>query len=126
MENYNNIKYLAIAIIALLIAISSSKGQSTYQKYDDVTRGAEYHLAKSQIESNKKYIELLQEQKRNLSLKNESQMRSRIQAVVSAKTDENFRLGQKAFLIMDANKIENVAEVNAAFQRLRPKLESTR
>lgn len=119
-------KHILIFIIAIIIGYSCANAQSSYQKYDSVTRGAEYHIVKSQIESNKKQIEMLKYQKSSLNLKDSSVLRSRIQGVVSAKTDENFRLGQKAFLLMDANKVENPAAVNAAFQSLRPKMEYNR
>lgn len=119
-------KHILIFIIAIIIAYSSANAQSTYQKYDTVTRGAEYHIVKSQIESNKKQIQMLQYQKTSLNLKDNSILRSRVQGVISAKTDENFRLGQKAFLLMDANKVENPAAVNATFQALRPRLEYNR
>jgi len=76
MVNYKNIKSIILAILALIITISGSKAQTTYQKYDDVTRGAEYHIVKTQIESNKRYNKLLQEQKNSLSLTRDSKLRS--------------------------------------------------
>ena len=126
MVNYKNIKSIILTILALIIAISGAKAQTSYQKYDDVTRGAEYHIVKSQIESNKRYNKLLQEQKNSLSLTQDSKLRSRIQGVISAKENENFRLGQKAFLIMDANKIEDVNKFNQMYNELRPKPQSAR
>ena len=126
MVNYKNIKSIILAILALIITISGSKAQTTYQKYDDVTRGAEYHIVKTQIESNKRYNKLLQEQKNSLSLTQDSKLRSRMQGVISAKENENFRLGQKAFLIMDANKIEDVNKYNQMYNQLRPKPQPAR
>ena len=126
MVNYKNIKSIILAILALIITISGAKAQTSYQKYDDVTRGAEYHIVKTQIESNKRYNKLLQEQKNSLSLTQDSKLRSRIQGVISAKENENFRLGQKAFLIMDANKIEDVNKFNQMYNELRPKPQSAR
>jgi hypothetical protein len=121
MEKYKNIKNIILAILAFLITVNSSKAQVSYQKYDPTTKGIEYNIVKSQIESNKKQIELLNSQKQSLSLTRDSIVRSRIQGVISAKTTENFRLNQKAFTIMDANKIENVQRYNNAYETLRPR-----
>lgn len=122
MEKYKYIKNIILAILAFLFVITNNgNSQVTYQKYDSTSRGIEYNIVKSQIESNKKQIELLNTQKRSLSLTRDSITSSRIQAVISAKTIENFRLNQKAFTIMDANKVENVEKYNSSYQRLRPR-----
>ena len=52
--------------------------------------------------------------------------RSRIQCVIVAKEEENFRLGQKAFLLNDANKIGDVNRYNKTLQTLRPKVINNR
>jgi len=69
---------------------------------------------------------MLEEQKRKYSVMNSegSRERSRIQSIISAKQNENFRLQQKAFLLMDANKIENVDDYNKNLQKLRPQVKS--
>jgi len=116
----NNIKIL-ITLFVFMIANSSSKAQSTYQKYDCVTRGVEYNITKSQINSNIKTMELLKESKKNYSIfnKSDSITRSRMQNIVSAKQNENFRLNQKAFLLMDANKIDDIDGYNNRVNNLR-------
>jgi hypothetical protein len=116
----NNIKIL-ITVFAFSIINAECKAQSTYQKYDCVTRGVEYNIAKSQINSNIKTMEFLKESKKNYSVfdKNGSVTRSRIQNIVSAKQNENFRLNQKAFLIMDANRIDDVDNYNSRVSNLR-------
>jgi hypothetical protein len=126
MENKNYIKQILLSIIFIYILISCSHGQTTYQKYDNVTRGAEYHIAKSQIESNRKMIKMLNSEKSNYSVlrKDESISRSRIQGVISAKQSENFRLNQKAFMLMDANKIGDVNRYNANYNALKPTLKN--
>ena len=69
---------------------------------------------------------MLEEQKRKYSVMDSegSRKRSRIQSIISAKQNENFRLQQKAFLLMDANKIENVDDYNKNLQKLRPQVKS--
>ena len=103
-------------------------GQVTYQKYDCVTRGVEYHIAKSQIESNRQMIRMLENEKATHSVMNSrgSIARSRIQGVIGAKQDENFRLGQKAFLLNNANKINDVNRYNMTLQTLRTKVVNNR
>jgi hypothetical protein len=124
MEKNKNIKYIILAIFAIIIGANNGKAQTTYQSYDQVTRGAEYHVAKAQIESNKKQMQYLNQQKSKLSLTQDSQTRSRIQGVISAKSDENFRLNQKAFLLMDSKRIENVNKYNQDFNKLKASLKN--
>jgi hypothetical protein len=114
----NNIKIL-ITLFALTTL--SANAQSTYQKYDCVTRGVEYNITKSQINSNMKTMELMKESKKNYSVfnKSDSITRSRIQNVVSAKQNENFRLNQKAFLLRDANRIDDIDRYNNSVSNLR-------
>jgi len=111
-------------LASLLVWISVACAQTTYQRYDCLTRGVEYHIAKSQMESNRQMIKMLENEKKKHSVLNAqgSITRSRIQGVIGAKQEENFRLGQKAFLLMDANQVEDPARYNAALQQLRPKL----
>lgn len=103
-----------LTIIGVLGIYSISNAQSTYQKYDSTTRGVEYNITKSQINSNMKTMELLKESKKSYSVfdKNGSVNRSRIQGVICAKENENFRLNQKAFLLMDANRIDDTENYN--------------
>ena len=103
-----------LTIVGALGIYSISNAQSTYQKYDSPTRGVEYNITKSQINSNKKTMELLKESKKSYSVfdKNGSVTRSRIQGVICAKENENLRLNQKAFLLMDANRIDNTENYN--------------
>jgi len=110
-------------LVFFLCSMTSGHTQVTYQKYDCVTRGVEYHIAKSQIESNRQMIKMLENEKKKHSVLNAqgSVTRSRIQGVIGAKQEENFRLGQKTFLLMDANRVEDPARYNAALQQLRPK-----
>lgn len=124
MENYKYIKYILLSIVIIWIITSCSYSQSAYQKYDNVTRGAEYNIVKSQIQSNKKMIQMLNNEKNNHSILNQqgSISRSRIQGVVSAKETENFRLNQKAFMLMDANKIGDINRYNSNYNALKPKL----
>lgn len=119
-------KNIIIIIATIWLTISISKAQTTYQKYDNVTRGAEYHIVKSQIQSNKKFVEMLKKQKDSYSVldKDQSIIRSKIQGVVSAKEDENFRLNQKAFMLMDANKISDVDRYNSEYNKYRPTVQN--
>lgn len=113
----------SIKILITLFAFTTLKAnaQSTYQKYDCVTRGVEYNITKSQINSNMKTMELMKESKKNYSVfnKSDSITRSRIQNVVSAKQNENFRLNQKAFLLRDANRIDDIDRYNNSVNNLR-------
>jgi hypothetical protein len=121
MEN-NLMKNIIIIIATIWLTLSIAKAQTTYQRYDNVTRGAEYHIAKSQVESNKKFVEMLKKQKESYSVldKDQSVTRSRIQGVISAKENESFRLNQKAFMLMDANKISDVDRYNSEYNQYRP------
>jgi len=120
----NLMKNILIIIGTIWLTLSIAKGQTTYQKYDNVTRGVEYHIAKSQVESNKKLVEVLKRQKESYSLldRDQSITRSRIQGAISAKENENFRLNQKAFMLMDANKISDVDRYNSEYNQYRPKV----
>ena len=111
-------------LTSFLVWITVACAQTTYQRYDCVTRGVEYHIVKSQIESNRQMIKMLENEKKKHSVLNAqgSITRSRIQGVIGAKQEENFRLGQKTFLLMDANQVEDPARYNASLQQLRPKL----
>jgi len=115
-------------LLSFFYSIAPGHTQVTYQKYDCVTRGVEYHIAKSQIESNRQMIKMLENEKKKHSVLNAqgSITRSRIQGVIGAKQDENFRLGQKAFVLLDANRVEDPARYNAALEQLRPKQVPTR
>ena len=57
-----------LTIVGALGIYSISNAQSTYQKYDSPTRGVEYNITKSQINSNKKTMELLKESKKSYSV----------------------------------------------------------
>lgn len=97
MENLNIkniIKFIIIVITAFFVYFGSS---ADAQQQDCLTRGINYHVSKSQVDSNLKQIKLLEYQKKNLSIFNKKECieRSRIQAVISAKENENFRLQRK-------------------------------
>jgi len=118
----------SLCLMAQFLIAPVSFGQTTYQKYDCTTRGAEYHIAKSQMESNRQMIKMLEYEKSKYSVMDPrgSVTRSRIQGVIGAKEEENFRLGQKAFLLNDANKIGDVNRYNKTLQTLRPKVINNR
>jgi len=118
----------SLCLLAQIMIAPVSFGQTTYQKYDCTTRGAEYHIAKSQMESNRQMIKMLENEKSKYSVMDPrgSVTRSRIQGVIGAKEEENFRLGQKAFLLNDANKINDVNRYNKTLQTLRPKVVNNR
>jgi hypothetical protein len=65
---------------------------------------------------------MLKKQKESYSVldKDQSVTRSRIQGVISAKENESFRLNQKAFMLMDANKISDVDRYNSEYNQYRP------
>lgn len=88
------IKYSIILIIVFLVYFGSSVNA---QQNDCLTRGINYHVSKAQVDSNIKHIKLLEYQKKNLSIFNKKECieRSRIQAVIGAKENENFRLQRK-------------------------------
>jgi hypothetical protein len=80
------------------------------------------------MESNRQMIKMLENEKSKSSVMDPrgSVTRSRIQGVIGAKEEENFRLGQKAFLLNDANKINDVNRYNKTLQTLRPKVVNNR
>jgi hypothetical protein len=95
MENkeiklYDIIKY-AIIILVALWSVQKSNAQSCLEK------GIDYHILKSQYNSNFQIVKMLENQKSTLSIMkpSESIQRSRIQAVIGAKEQENFRLQRK-------------------------------
>jgi hypothetical protein len=95
MENkeiklYNIIKYIILGILTI-VCCSTGRSQDCYSK------GIEYHVAKAQYDSNFKQTKLIQYQKDNLNIFNKKECieRSRLQAVISAKDNENFRLKRK-------------------------------
>jgi hypothetical protein len=95
MENkeiklYDIIKY-AIIILVALWSVQKSNAQSCLEKCMD------YHILKSQYNSNFQMVKMLENQKSTLSIMkpSESIQRSRIQAVIGAKEQENFRLQRK-------------------------------
>ena len=96
MENkeiqiYDIIKYIVYIFVAIWTISSANAQQSCLE------RGMDYHIAKSQKNSNFQMIKMLENQKQSLSVMkpNESIQRSRIQAVIGAKEQENFRLQRK-------------------------------
>lgn len=130
-QKQNRASFMFLWILCLLAQIMIapvSFGQMTYQKYDCTTRGAEYHIAKSQMESNRQMIKMLEYEKSKYNVMDPrgSVTRSRIQGVIGAKEEENFRLGQKAFLLNDANKIDDVNRYNKTLQTMRPKVVNNR
>lgn len=96
MENkdiqiYDIVKYIIYVFIAIWTISSANAQQSC------VERSMDYHILKTQKNSNFQMIKMLENQKQSLSImkSNESIHRSRIQAVIGAKQQENFRLQRK-------------------------------
>ena len=115
-------KKIILSTVALIVIYSCSHAQTSYQNYDSVTRGAEYHIATSQIKSNQKQVDMLKSAKDSYSVMDNAKVRSQIQAVISSKEDENFRLRQKSYLLINSTKIDNPEDYNAKFQQLKPKV----
>lgn len=90
IKTYDIIKYIIIIFIAIW-SVSSCKSQTCLEK------GMEYHILKAEKNSNFQLIKMLENQKESLTIMkpNESIQRSRIQAVIGAKEQENFRLQRK-------------------------------
>lgn len=94
MENkikiYEVIKYIIIIFIAIW-SITPAKSQTCLEN------GMDYHILKSQKNSNFQLIKMLENEKQSLTVMkpSESIKRSRIQAVIGAKEQENFRLQRK-------------------------------
>jgi len=84
------VKYAIIIFIAVW-STSKVKAQSCLEK------GMEYHILNAQKNSNYQMIKMLENEKNSLTVMkaNESIQRSRIQAVIGAKEQENFRLQRK-------------------------------
>ena len=101
---------------------SCSHAQTSYQNYDPLTRGVEYHVSTSQIKSNQKQVEMLKSTKDSYSVMNNSKARSQIQAVISAKEDENFRLRQKSYLLINSTRIDNVQDYNTKLEQYKAKV----
>jgi hypothetical protein len=99
------IKYICFILIAFW-AMNKCHAQVAYQRMDPSSIAVEKHITKAQVESNIQQIKYLNEQKNSYSLfnKNESITRSRQQAIISAKENENFRLNHKIFLINKAQE----------------------
>jgi hypothetical protein len=96
MENkdiqiYDIVKYIIYVFIAIWTISSANAQQSC------VERSMDYHILNTQKNSNFQMIKMLENQKQSLSVMkpNESIQRSRIQAVIGAKQQENFRLQRK-------------------------------
>jgi hypothetical protein len=96
-----DIKYVLRTILVIIITIIACGGNARSQ--DCLTKGINYNLAKSQYDSNFKQIKLVQYQKDNLNIFNKKECieRSRMQAVIDAKENENFRLSRKMQHIID-------------------------
>ena len=118
----NTKKKIILSAVSLIVIYSCSHAQTSYQNYDPVTRGAEYHISTSQIKSNQKQVDMLKSAKDSYSVMDNAKARSQIQAVISAKEDENFRLRQKTYLLMNSTKIDNSQDYNAKLEQLRPKV----
>jgi hypothetical protein len=90
IKTYDIIKYIILGILTI-VSCGTGRSQGCYSK------GIEYYSTKSQYDSNFKQTKLLQYQKDNLNIFNKKECieRSRIQAVIDAKENENFRLKRK-------------------------------
>ena len=118
MENniyYKCIKYTSIAIFAYWVASAKTNAQQSYGKLDHQTSEYETQLIRSKVEFNNKSISALKAQQKTLSVFNsqESIARSRAQALINAKENENFRLNQKAFALKDSKKINDIERFNS-------------
>jgi hypothetical protein len=124
--NYKFMKYTIFALFAFWLINCKSNAQSTYGKYDERTTCYEKSLVDSQIKSNEKTINLLKYQQGNNSLftSQGSIMRSRLQAAVNSKENENFRLNQKMFALTDSKVINDKERLNA-FRRQYPLYKSS-
>ena len=96
MENnevhlYDIFKYIIYICIAIWSISHGNAQQSCLE------RGVDYHILTAQKNANYQMIKMLENQKQTLSVMkpNESIQRSRIQAVIGAKEQENFRLQRK-------------------------------
>lgn len=115
-------KKIILSVTALIVIYSCSHAQTSYQNYDPLTRGVEYHVSTSQIKSNQKQVEMLKSTKDSYSVMNNSKARSQIQAVISAKEDENFRLRQKSYLLINSTRIDNVQDYNTKLEQYKAKV----
>lgn len=90
IKTYEIVKYIILIFIAIW-SITPAKSQTCLEKEMD------YHILKSQKNSNLQLIKMLENEKQSLTVMkpNESIKRSRIQAVIGAKEQENFRLQRK-------------------------------
>jgi uncharacterized membrane protein YhiD involved in acid resistance len=120
--NMNIEKKIILSVTALIVIYSCSHAQTSYQNYDPLTRGVEYHVSTSQIKSNQKQVEMLKSTKDSYSVMNNSKARSQIQAVISAKEDENFRLRQKSYLLINSTRIDNVQDYNTKLEQYKAKV----
>lgn len=91
IEIYDIFKYIIYILIAIW-SISQSNAQQL-----SLEKEMEYNLLNAQKNSNFQMIKMLQNQKQSLSVMNanESIQRSRIQALIGAKENENFRIQRR-------------------------------
>jgi uncharacterized membrane protein YhiD involved in acid resistance len=115
-------KKIILSVAALIVIYSCGHAQTSYQNYDSLTRGVEYHVSTSQIKSNQKQVEMLKSTKDSYSVMHNSKARSQIQAVISAKEDENFRLRQKSYLLINSTRIDNAQDYNAKLDQYKAKV----
>jgi hypothetical protein len=89
--------------------------QTSYGRYDVQTTDYENRLAISQIQANSRHIAVLKKQQSTTSLfsSDGSIQRSRIQALINAKENENFRLNQKSFALRDSKVIRDKERLNS-------------
>lgn len=92
-----------------------ANAQTSYGRYDEQTTSYEDRLALSQMRANSKLIAVLHEQQAASSLFSSagSIQRSRIQALINAKENENFTLNQKSFALRDSKVIRDKERLNA-------------
>jgi hypothetical protein len=94
-------EYSLYILVFFWVLSSQSKAQTSYQKYDNMTRRTEILLNKSQIKANNELIKYLNTSKNSMSTLTQSKDQARIQRVISAKQDENSRLNQRVVLLLD-------------------------
>lgn len=101
--------------LMLCFLCSIAQGQTSYGHYDSQTTDYEVRLAGAQQKANSKEITTIQLQQKRLSLfsSQESIQRSRLQALINAKDNENFRLNQKTFALTDSKVIRDKVGLNS-------------
>lgn len=113
-KNYYYFKYISYILFCFWLVCLNARAQTSYAKYDNHTTRLETKALDSQINYNNKNIESLRSERQNLSLYSSqgSIQRSRIQGLINAKENENFRLNQKRFSLDDSKVVRDKEGLN--------------